>query len=175
MTDWLYRAVVPTFLQILPSVGRMLRKADAHCRDQGIAPEELTFARLAPDMWDLATQVYTACLQSAGALEGALAGEFLPVYPPPPHDFTGLSGMVSDAIGRIKAVREQDVDALVGCDLVLRFSGHRMDFKTEAFLTGFALPNFLFHATTTYSILRMKGVELGKADFLGKIPTMPAG
>ena len=171
----LHAAVVPTFLQILPAVGRMIGKAEAHCRDMGLAAEELTGARLAPDMWDLATQVYTACLQSAGALEGALAGEFLPAYPPVPHDFASLNGLVSDAIARIKAAAPGDVDALVGQDVVMRFSGHQMAFRAEAFLTGFALPNFLFHATTTYGILRMKGVQLGKVDFLGKVPVTPAG
>ena len=170
----LHAAVVPSFLQILPALGRMVGKAEAHCRDRRLAAEDLTGARLAPDMWDLATQVYTACLQSAGALEGALAGEFLPVYPPVPHAFAALHGLVGDAIARVKAVPPGDVDALVGQGVVMRFSGHQMAFRAEAFLTGFALPNFLFHATTAYGILRMHGVPLGKVDFLGRVPVVAA-
>jgi len=169
MTTSLHAAVAPMFVQILGSLGRMLGKAEAHCRDRGLSPEALTGARLAPDMWDLAMQVHTACVQSAGALEGALAGQFRPDYPPAPHNFASLQAMVSDAIARIKAVSPDAVDELGEREVVLR----SMTFTADKFLSGFAVPNFVFHVTTAYAILRMQGVDLGKADFLGRVPVKP--
>jgi len=172
MTIALYDAVVPTFLQLLPAVGRMLAKGAAAAAGRGLSEEALTGARLADDMWDLAEQIGALCVQSAGALEGALASSFAPRYPPPPRDFAGLGALVSDAIARIKAVPRADVECLSGREVTLRFGDTARRFTAAGFLTGFALPNFEFHVVTAYAILRSNGVALGKFDYLGRIPVL---
>jgi hypothetical protein len=165
----LYSATVPTYLQILPALLGLIDKAEAHCQTQGIAPRELLEAQLAPDMWNFATQIRTVTTHSAGVLEGAIAGENVLQYSAPPTDFAGLRTLIKDAIARVKAVTPEQIDALVGRDAVFRFGEMRMDFTAEDFLLSFALPNFSFHASVAYCILRMKGVAVGKRDFLGAI------
>ncbi|MDE2406098.1 MAG: DUF1993 domain-containing protein [Sphingomonadales bacterium] len=168
----LHQAVVPVFLQMLASAGRLLDKAERHCQDAGIAADELLSARLAPDMWDCAAQFQAACVQSAGALAGALAGSFTPAYPPMEHEFAALRTLVGATIAELKAAPPDAVEALCGREVVLRFSGHTLRFEASGFLTGFALPNVLFHVGTAYGILRQRGVPLGKADYLGRIPLL---
>ncbi|MBU6269228.1 MAG: DUF1993 family protein [Sphingomonadales bacterium] len=167
-----YDAAVPTFLQLLPAVGRVLARGGAFAAEHGLADEALTGARLANDMWDLSTQVRALCVQSADALAGAVAGSFTPRYPPAPRDFAGLGALVSDAIARIKAIPRADVEALAGREVVLRAAGTARRFTAAGFLTGFVLPNFQFHVVTTYAILRGNGVPLGKFDYLGRIPVL---
>ena len=169
MTFSLYQAVVPAWVQVLPAVAGMLDKAEAHCRETGLAPSELIEARLAPDMWEFARQIGMVAAHSGGALAGALAGEFAPSFDPPPADFGGLRALISDALAKVSAAKVDEVNALVGRDTVFRLPSRAMDFTTEDFLTSFSLPNFYFHTTAAYSILRMKGVPVGKMDFLGKI------
>ncbi|MBU6269227.1 MAG: DUF1993 family protein [Sphingomonadales bacterium] len=170
----LHDAVIPTWRQILPGVIGVIDKAEAHCQAQGIAPGELIEARLAPDMWDFATQIRTVAAHSGGALAGVRAGVFAPAFDPPPQDFTGLRAMIQAALDTVNAAAPGELDALVGGDTVFRFPGREMTFVTEDFLTGFSLPNFYFHASTAYAIMRMKGVAVGKMDFLGQIRVKPA-
>ena len=169
MTFSLYHAVVPSWVQILPGIAGIIDKAEAHCRDNGLAPSELIEARLAPDMWDFATQIRTVAAHSAGALAGALSGEFSPAFDPPPADFGGLRSLIDGALATVSAARPDEINALVGRDAVFRFGTHSMAFTAEDFLTSFSLPNFYFHASAAYAILRMKGVAVGKMDFLGKV------
>jgi len=165
----LYQAVVPSWAQVLPAIITCVDKAEAYCRDLGTAPSELIEARLAPDMWDFAAQIRAVALHSGGAVTGALAGDLAPSFAPPPADFGGLRAMLADALATVSAASCDEIDALVGRDVVLRFGERRMDFIAEDFLTSFALPNFYFHASAAYAILRMKGVPVGKMDFLGQV------
>ncbi|MDE2406097.1 MAG: DUF1993 domain-containing protein [Sphingomonadales bacterium] len=170
----LYDAVVPTWRQILPAVLGVIDKAEAHCRDLGTAPSELIEARLAPDMWDFATQVRTVAAHSGGALDGVRAGVFAPSFDPPPADFAGLRALLQAALAKVEAAGRDELDSRVGAETLFRFPGHEMRFTTEDFLTSFSLPNFYFHASAAYAILRMKGVPIGKLDFLGQIRARPA-
>jgi hypothetical protein len=169
MTVSLYSATVPAFLQVLPAVLGMIGKAEDYCTAQGLAPSELIGAQLAPDMWDFAKQIRAVALHSGAALEGAIAGELAPDFAEPPADFAGLRRMVETALAQVKAVTPEQINALTGKDTVLRFGTRQMDFTAEDFLLSFAAPNFYFHASIAYAILRMKGVPLGKGDFLGAI------
>jgi hypothetical protein len=108
-------------------------------------------------------------MHSALALEAAIAGELAPEFTDPPTDFAGLRQLIEDAITRVKAVSPDQINGLEGRDTILRFGQRQMDFTAEDFLLSFALPNFYFHATAAYAILRMKGVSLSKGDFLGAV------
>jgi hypothetical protein len=163
----LYTATIPTFLQILPSMSALCDKGAVWCQAQGIDESELTQARLAEDMWPFAWQVRATWLHSADAVEGCRRGETAPDFADPPTSFAALKAKVDDAIARLNAVSPEAVDGLVGQDTCFRIGERRMDFAAEDYLLSFALPNFFFHATTAYAILRSRGLDIGKRDFLG--------
>jgi hypothetical protein len=165
----LYQSAVPLWSQLLPTLARILDKGEAHCRETGIAPSELLEARLAPDMWDLATQVHAAVVHSAHALEAAMAGDFIPSFSNPPSGFTALNAEVAAAVEAVSAIDPAALEARAGHDVTLHFGENRMPMAVEDFLARFSLPNFAFHATTAYNILRMKGVPLDKMDYLGPL------
>ena len=163
----LHAATIPSYLQILASLSRLIGKAEAHCAEKGLEPAELIQARLAPDMYPFAYQVKSTAVHSLGAIEGVRAGVFQPDTAPPPDSFAGLRARVEQAVLGLGALGPDELDGYLGRDVRFEFGERRMDFTAENFLLSFSQPNFYFHATTAYDILRMKGVPLGKADFLG--------
>ena len=169
MSISLYHAVVPTFLQILNSVSGLLDKAEAHCAEKGLDPSELIEARLAEDMRPFAFQVRVVAFQSFGAIEGVRKGEFSPDLRPLARDFAGLQAEVAGAARGLEAVGYSELDAYIGKPVTLIAGDIRLDFVAEEFLLSFVQPNFYFHATTIYDILRWKGLPLGKRDFLGQV------
>jgi uncharacterized protein len=169
MSISLYSATVPVYLQILQSVAGLLDKAESHCRAHGLPDTELTGARLTEDMWPLANQIRSCWQHSVDAMDGVRKGEFCLDLSDPPADFAGLKARIADAIERLGAVRPEEVDALVGKDLCFKSSRHELDFIVEDYLMTFALPSFYFHVSMAYAILRVKGVAIGKGDYLGAV------
>jgi uncharacterized protein len=169
MTFSLYSAVVPAYLQILGSVSGMLDKAESFCSEQGLAPEQIIEARLADDMHPFAYQVKSAAVHSLGAIEGVRRGVFTPDMTEPPNSFAALKARIAAARSGLEAVAPGEVDGLVGRDMRFAFGERHIDFRAEDFLLSFSQPNFYFHAATAYDILRWKGVEIGKRDFLGRL------
>jgi hypothetical protein len=165
----LYAAVVPSYLQILGSVSRLVGKAEAFCQDQGLAPQAILDARLADDMLPFAYQVKSTAVHSIGAIEGVRNGVFSPDMVPPPTSFAGLAARVAETITQLTALDPDEVESFVGRDMRFQFGDHRLDFTAEDFLLSFSQPNFYFHATTAYDILRMKGLAIGKRDFNGRV------
>ncbi len=164
----LHAAFVPSSLQILGAVAGLLDKAEAHCAETGCAPADLIGAKLAPDMADFAYQIKMCAAHSAGAVDGVLAGNFSPDMSPPPADFAGLKAAIAAATARLNAVSEAELEPLVGKPMAFTMGADfRLDFTAENFLLTFSQPNFYFHATTAYDLLRMKGLAIGKMDFLG--------
>lgn len=162
----LYSAVVPSYRQILTAVGAILVKAEAFCAGQGITPEELIQTRLAPDMHPFGYQVKSTCVHSLGALEGVRLGTFSADRTPFPTDFAALRSKLEATLVALEALDPAEIDSYVGRDMY--FTGRvNMHFTAEEFLLSFAQPNFYFHATTAYDILRWKGMPLGKRDFIG--------
>ena len=165
----LYQAVVPTYLQILNSTIGLVDKVEEHCKTQGIDPSELLNARLAEDMWPFANQVYSVKHHSLGAIEGAKAGLFAPpVSELVPTDFAGLRQVLSDAHSGIQAFSEEEINALPGKHMRFEIGSFKMEFIAEDFLLSFSQPNFYFHATTSYAIMRHLGISIGKLDYLGQ-------
>ena len=167
MTFSLYDAVVPSNLQILGAIDALLDKAAAFCAEQGTSEAELIDARLAPDMLPFGYQVKSCAAHSIGGIDGVRAGTFSPDMKPWPTDFASLHGVVQDAIASLKAIDRAEFDALADSDTEFAFGETRMPFTGANFLLSFSQPNFYFHATTAYSILRAQGVKLGKRDFIG--------
>jgi hypothetical protein len=167
----LYAATVPSYRQILGSVSGLLDKAQAFCTEKGIAPTEIIQARLAEDMLPFAYQVKSTAVHSFGAIEGVRRGVFSPDMTPSPDNFAALKALIAEALGALEAIDVAEIDAFVGRDMRFSFRDRSIDYTAENFLLSFSQPNFYFHATTTYDILRWKGVPLGKRDFTGRTRT----
>jgi len=165
----LYAATVPTYLQVMGSIGGLLEKAEAHCADQGIAPSEIIQSRLAADMLPFCYQVKATAVHSVGAIEGVRRGVFSPDTSPPPDSFPALKTRIADAIAVLAAIKPTEVDSFVGRDMRFSFGERHIDFVAEDFLLSFSQPNFYFHATTAYDLLRSKGIQIGKRDYLGRL------
>ncbi len=169
MSFSLYSAVVPTYLQILESLSGLLDKAESFCSEKGLEPEQIIGARLADDMLPFAYQVKSAAVHSLGAIEGVRRGVFMPDMTEPPNSFAALKTRISEARTGLQSVAPGEVDGLMGRDMRFSFGERHIDFRAEEFLLTFSQPNFYFHATTSYDILRWKGVPIGKRDFLGRM------
>lgn len=165
----LHTATVGHYLQILPAMIALVDKAEAHCRDSGADVADLTGCRLAEDMWPFAKQVAMIAHQSAGAIEGVRKGEFGPDLSAPPEGFAALRQCLVDALASAEAVTEAELEGMIGRDMCFKFGDFRRDFTVEDFLLTFSLPNFYFHATTAYALLRSQGVQVGKMDFMGSM------
>jgi hypothetical protein len=165
----LYAATVPSYRQILEAVSGLLVKAESFCRERGIAPPDLIQARLAEDMLPFAYQVKSTAVHSLGAIEGVRKGVFSPDMTPPPETFAALKTRISETLAALEAIDAAEVDGFVGRDMRFTLGDRHMDFTAESFLLSFSQPNFYFHATTAYDILRWKGLSIGKRDYLGKL------
>ena len=166
----LYKITVPSYLQVLDSVLAIASKAEAHYAEQGLDLAELLATRLHPDMLPFHFQLVSVAHHSLGAIHGIQAG----VFGPPPKlalDFAGLVEHVASAKRKLQSMSEPDIDALAGKKMVFKVGKMEVPFVAEHFITSFSLPNFYFHATTAYDILRIQGLPLGKLDYLGQMRT----
>ncbi len=165
----LYDVTVASYLQTLGGVSGFLERGLAHCRDNNIDPEEIVETRLYGDMLPFRFQIVSVAHHSAGAIEGVKNGAFAPPSDMRPHDYAGLQGVVAETRDKLAKLNRDDVNALEGSDVTFQIRDFKMPFTAENFLMSFSLPNFYFHATTAYDILRSKGVPLGKRDFMGQM------
>lgn len=166
----LYDASVAGYLQTLPAVAAFLDKGAAHCAATGDDVNELVAARLYPDMLPLAFQIASVRHHSLHAIEACTSGLFTPPGALPAGiDYAGLRTIVADTIAELSKLTREQVEAVQGNDVVFQLGEMKMPFTAEGFLLSFSVPNFHFHATTAYDILRSKGVKLGKRDYIGKL------
>lgn len=169
MTISLYAATVPSYRQTLEAIGGLLVKAEEFRAANSLSEADLVQARLAPDMLPFAYQVKSCAVHSLGAIEGLRRGVFSPNQTPPPETFAALQSRVSETLAALEKIDPVEIDGFVGRDMRFSFGTRHIDFTAENFMLSFSLPNFYFHATTAYDILRWKGVQLGKRDYLGKM------
>ena len=160
---------VGTYQQVLASTLNVLRKGAAWASDNGVDPQTLVEARVHEKMMPLHFQVVSVCHHSLGAMQGMSEGRFAPPSFELDKSYDELIGLVEDAQAGVSAFSEADAEALADGSLVFALGKQELPFTNQNFLLTFSLPNFYFHATTTYDILRMKGVELGKMDYLGNM------
>lgn len=158
----LYDASVPAFVRGLKALSALLDKALAQGFDEAAVME----SRLAPDMNPFPAQIRTAAFSARGCV-ARLTGQDWPRTDDNEATFAELQATIALSIAFIESVPR---DAFVGAadrDVVLKFPNGQFDFKGANYLTGFALPNFYFHITTAYALLRAAGVEIGKRDYMG--------
>ena len=167
----LYDAVVRTYLQFLPGVDRCLEKGRAHCAAVGRNVDELVQCRLYADMLPLHFQIVTLAHMSAGAIAAARTGTFGAPDLTLAFDYDGLQRHARTALAEIEALDPAEVNALAEGQVTFRAGDVTLPFTTVDFFLSFAVPHFYFHTTTAYDVLRMEGVPLGKADFLGQVRT----
>jgi hypothetical protein len=156
---------------MLGAVSGLLSSAESFCSENGIAEKEIIQARLAEDMQPFAYQVKSTAVHSLVAIEGVRRGIFSPDMTTPPETLAALRMRIADTLSALEIIHPAEVDAFVGRDMRFAFGDRHIDFTAENFLLSFSQPNFYFHATTTYDILRWKGVRLGKRNFMGKLRT----
>jgi hypothetical protein len=161
----MYRASVPIFLQILPALSAVLDKAAAHAAAKKIDPQVFIDSRLYPDMFPLSRQIQIATDFAKGAC-ARLAGVEPPKYADTERNFDDLKARIAKTVDFIKEFKPAQIDGSEERDISLMLGGQPQKFKGENYLTELVLPNFFFHATTAYAILRHNGVELGKQDFM---------
>ncbi len=160
------QASAPRFAQMLRNLSAILAKAQAHCEAKKIDPQVLAAARLFPDMFPLSRQVQIACDSAKGAV-ARLAGVEVPKHEDTEKTLDELQARIAKTLDFIGGVKPAQIDGSEEREIVLKLRGRDVSFSGVQYLLGFAWPNFYFHATTAYDILRHNGVELGKADFLG--------
>ena len=166
MSFGMYAASVPTFLQMLKNLTAILEKAEAFAAERDIEPEVLVNWRLAPDMLPLANQIQIAADFAKGTT-ARLAGAEVPKYADEEKPLADLKARIAKTVKFVEGFKAKDIDGSETRDITLPVGGQEMRFKGEPYLVHFALPNFYFHVTTAYDILRRCGVDIGKRDFIG--------
>ena len=169
MTKDIYGAVVPSWLQMLDALAAIMDKAEEHCAEQGLNEQTVLESKLAEDMLPLAYQIKSAAVHSAGAMEGVRAGTFSPDTSATPQSFAEAKARLVVARETVAAIEPAELNGLVGRDMVFAFGQFRREFLVEGFLQSFSLPNFFFHVTTAYALLRAAGVPIGKRDYMGQL------
>lgn len=170
----LYDAFVPSARQVLGAVRALVDKAEAHCRDKGCSEAEIAAASLHETMLPYTFQIKSVAQHSFGAIEGVRAGLFNPMTGEMPTDFASMKALLDAAGAGLAAVQADELEALIGKPVVFKMRDMELPFTAENFLLSFSQPNFYFHATTAYGIMRARGVAIGKRDFLGQLRmTMP--
>ena len=162
----MYQASVPRFVNILKNLTGILDKAQAHVDAKKIDVSVLTNYRLFPDMLPMTTQVLIACDAAKGVV-ARLAGIEIPGYEDNEKTLSDLKARIAKTIAFIESVTPAQIDGTEDKDIVTKRGDKETHYKGMQFLLGHALPNFYFHVTTTYNILRHNGIEIGKRDFLG--------
>ena len=167
MTISMHAASVPVFQQLLGSLDQLLVKAEAHASERKISPDALLQARLFPDMFPLAKQVLIACDFARGVC-GRLAQVELPVFGSDQASFADLRGLIADSLAFIAGLDATGFDGAETREIVLRpGTPKERRIGGQAYLLHYGLPQFFFHVTTAYDLLRHNGVEVGKRDFMG--------
>jgi uncharacterized protein len=162
----MYQASVPVFQRMLGALDKILDKAAAHAEERKIEPTVLIGARLYPDMFPLSRQVQIATDHAKGA-SARLAGVAVPSFEDAEKMFPELKARIGKTLSFIATLKAAQIDGSEGRDISLKAGPRELSFKGQDYLLFFALPNFYFHTTTAYGILRHNGVGIGKPDFLG--------
>lgn len=169
MAITMYSASVPQFLQLLAGLKNVIEKAEQQSEARKIDPVVLLNWRLAPDMFTLARQVRQASEHAFGA--GRAAGIEVPKLPEIDGSFGEMKGRLDKTIDYLKGLTAAQLDGKEDSQITVTVGGQPRQFKAQNYLFHFAMPNFYFHLTTAYTILRHVGIEIGKRDFMGQQPT----
>ncbi len=162
----MYQASIPVFIRMLGNLSNILDKAAAHAESRKIDPTIFVNGRLSPDMFPLSRQVQIATDVVKGCA-ARLGGIEVPSYEDNETTFAELQARIAKTKAFIETVNAEQVDGSEEHPITLKFGSKELHFLGQAYLLDFVLPNFYFHVTTTYAILRQLGVDVGKTDFTG--------
>jgi hypothetical protein len=163
----IYDVLVPPLTKMLTALDGVLKKAEADAEARKIDPSVLVNARLAPDMFPLVRQVQIMTDQVKGG-SSRLAGQEPPKWPDEEKTFADLHARIAKAIAHLKTFKPTSFDGAETRTIELKFPQATFTFNGKDYLLTNVLPNFYFHYTTAYAILRHNGVQIGKGDFLGR-------
>jgi uncharacterized protein len=166
MTISMYEASVPVFLRYLGNLRAILVKAAAHAESKKFDPSVLVNSRLYPDMLPLARQVQLAS-DMAKSCPSRLAGSEIPKFEDVESTVPQLLERIDKTVAHLQSFKTDQIDGTEGKPVSVPTQRGPINLVGLPYLTQFILPNFLFHVTTAYAILRHNGVELGKSDYLG--------
>ena len=164
----MYQASVPLLVRGLDNLSAVLKKGGAH-----LEAAALVEARLAPDMFTLAGQVQRAS-DTAKGCAARLAGIDNPSFPDTETTFAQLQERIAKTVDFLQGVKPEQIDGSEDKPIAFKAGPYMLNFTGASYLLTFVLPNFYFHVTTAYDILRHKGVDVGKMDYLGPMPMQPA-
>lgn len=166
----MYQASAPVFIRALNNLSAILGKAADHAQARKIDAAIFVNGRLVPDMLPLTRQVQIATDHARGAV-ARLAGLERPSYADDETSFEQLQARIAKTIAWIETIQPAQVDGSEARSVTVPIRGHDVAFHGQPYLLGFALPNFWFHVSIAYAILRHLGVDIGKTDFIGGLPT----
>ena len=167
MSISMYQASVPVFIRLLNNLDAILQKAAAHAEAKKIDPSVLLNSRLYPDMLPLVRQVQIASDTAKGAA-ARLAGMGPPVYEDREATFAELAERVKKTVAYLETFKPEQIDGSEARTITIELRGKTLSYVGLPYLLNSRLPNFYFHVTTAYAILRHCGVEIGKRDYLGE-------
>jgi hypothetical protein len=162
----MYQASVPIFVRMLNNMLAWLDKAEAHAKAKNFDPSNYLGLRLAPDMHPFLRQIQIASDACKGCV-ARLAGQEPPKWADDEKTLDDLRARIRKTIDYANSVPAAKIDGSENREIALPMPGGSMRFPGETFMKHFSLPNFFFHATMTYALLRQGGVDLGKMDYLG--------
>lgn len=168
MTLSMYQASVPLILQMFKSIDAVLDKALAYCEERKIDPAVLAGYRLAPDMLPLTGQIQIMTDQAKGAA-ARLAGIDIPSYADTEKTIPELKERIAKTVAFVKSVTPEQINGAEDREIALKLAGTEVKLKGSQYFFHFFVPNFYFHATTAYDIIRHCGVPVGKRDFIGSV------
>jgi hypothetical protein len=163
----MYNASIPVLMRMLGNLSAILHKAEAYAVERKIEPNVLLNARLAPDMLPLVRQVQIASDNAKGCA-ARLAGIDVPSYADTESSFVELQARIGKTQAFLESIGAAQLDGSEDRPITLNFPSRELKFSGQDYLLNFVLPNFFFHVTTAYAILRHNGLDIGKMDFLGQ-------
>lgn len=166
MSLTMYQASIPVFIHMLGNLSKILDKAAEHAEAKKIDPAIFINARLAPDMYPLSRQVQIATDMAKGCA-ARLAGIEVPSYADNESTFPELQARVAKTVAFLQSVSAEQINGSEERTVTLKMHGKETGFLGQPYLLHYVLPNFYFHITVTYAILRHNGLEIGKMDFVG--------
>lgn len=167
MTSAMYTHSVPVFKQLLTALKTILSQASEHATTKGIEPDALLQARLFPDMFPLLKQVQIAADFSRG-ITARLAGLDVPTYDSQEKNFSDLDALLTQTLAFLDSVNAAQFEGKENSEIVLRpGTPKEKKLSGQVYLANYGLPQFFFHVTTAYDILRHNGMAIGKRDFMG--------
>ena len=180
MSQTLYRSTVKSYTQTISAILTCLAKGQKFCLDNNIDRNQLVNERLHETMLPLHFQIITLVHFSEGAIIAAYNGVASGPDMTLNFDYDGLQQYLEGSLQRLSGRDSKEIESLKGGEVVFKYEGVTLPFTTEDFFSSYALPNFYFHATVAYSILRSLGVPVGIANYIGRVrttesPNVPAG